>query len=278
MASYSFKFCLALVMCYCVFVAEVVAHEYWLDPIDSSLRLGESAIVDVRNGTNFSGSAFPYDKSKFKSITISNINGTINYSGRLGDYPAIHPEMTAIGLHSINVETNPTVLEYETWHKFNTFLAYHSLENIKVEHKQRKLPKSDITERYFRLAKTLVQVNNTGKLILEEQGLEAISTHNAFKATGALFEMLLLDNPYSNIKTLRIKLIYQGEPLADRQTELFWKGDKMQRLTATTDAQGVASFTLLGNGDYLLNAVNVIRPEKDDVHWQSHWASITFER
>jgi len=31
------------------------AHEYWLDPVDSSIARGSSAIIDVRNGETKNG-------------------------------------------------------------------------------------------------------------------------------------------------------------------------------------------------------------------------------
>lgn len=46
-----------------------------------------------------------------------------------------------------------------------------------------------------------------------------------------------------------------------------------------TNEDGMATFKLLGEGDYLINSVAVAKPAADDnVHWLSYWASITFER
>ena len=255
-----------------------IAHEYWLDPIDSSVMRGDSVIVDVRNGQDFSGSAFPYDSNKYRSITISNVDKTVPYTGRLGDYPAIHPELTTNGLHTIHLESSASILVYESMTEFNAFLDYHALDKIRSQHAERKLPEHNIKERYFRSAKTIVQVSDTGSLTPAEIEEENINGSKAFKSTGARFELILLDNPYSSIDSLRVKLLNKRQPVPDRQVELFWKADQTTRVTAKTDKQGIASFKMTGNGDYLLNAVQVLKPESDDVHWQSHWASITFER
>lgn len=254
------------------------AHEYWLDPIDSSVARGDSAIVDIRNGQSFSGPAFPYDESQYQTITVNNPSGSETYVGRLGDYPAIHPQLNTDGLHSINVDTNPKRLTYKTWEQFNTFLNYHGLHTIKDRHQERELPTTDINESYVRSAKTLLQVNSTGSLNLDNSTSVDISNHKAFSASGSIFEMLLLDNPYSKTETVRIKLLYQSKPLSKRQVEMFWKGSTLIRLTAITDDAGIATFKLLGEGDYLLNSVKVAEPENDDAHWLSYWASITFER
>lgn len=255
-----------------------MAHEYWLDPIDSSVVRGKSAIVDVRNGQDYSGSAFPYDSKNFHSVSVNNQNGNTEFKARLGDYPAIHPELLESGLYSVNVQTTAKMLVYENWKKFDTFLNYHGLDDVRAQHEERNLPKNGINERYYRSAKTIIQVNDSGELMLDDAKLVDINNHNAFAPTDALFEMVLLDNPYSDIDIFRIRLLYNAEPLPNRQVELFWKTDELTRLTTITDAQGVANFQMLGHGDYLLNAVQVSIPEQDDVHWLSHWASITFER
>jgi len=256
----------------------VIAHEYWLDPVDSSISRGSSAIIDVRNGENFTGSAFPYDNSKFQSISVSSKAGSEQYQGRLGDYPAIHSELDNNGLYSINVDTKPKHLSYKSWEQFQTFLQYHALDSIEDQHLQRNLPITDIKERYVRSAKTVLQVNNTGTLTIDDSANNDVETHPAFTASGAVFELQLLDNPYSNTDTVRVKLLFHNKPLSGRQVELFWKGSTLLRLTETTNEDGIARFKLLGSGDYLINSVHVTRPLNDDVHWLSHWASMTFER
>ena len=101
----------------------------------------------------------------------------------------------------------------------------------------------------------------------------------AFEATGADFEMRLLDNPYDDIKEMRVQLLLAGEPLPNRQAEMFWRGDQMFRFTQLSDADGIATFKLLADGEYLFNAVYVSEPPSSaDEHWMSLWASITFER
>ena len=261
-----------------VFAADIKAHEYWLDAIDSSVARGKAAIVNVRNGQNFAGVSFPYDGSKYTSVLVSGPSSQSSYKGRLGDYPALHPTLTENGLHSISLETTAQLLVYKSWQQFSTFVAYHGLDEIIEQHLQRNLPKADIRERYFRSAKTIIQVSDNGVPVIGVSKSEGISKHKAFSPVGSTFEMILLDNPYSDTKVVRAQLLFKGVPLAGRQAELFWKGSHELRLTTTTDMEGIASFKILGAGDYMLNAVNVTEPKQDDVHWVSHWASISFER
>ncbi len=259
-------------------VIPLKAHEYWLDPIDSSIGLGESAIVDIRNGQHFSGAAFPYDNSLYESISITSANGRKQYNGRLGDYPAIHPELNIIGIHSITVDTTPKVLTYDSWIKFTDFLKYHGFEDLAQQHLIRDLPKQNIKESYTRSAKTLVQVNGVGSTRAVKSGAPSSETQTALTPTGSIFELVLLGDPYRTEKNISAELLYEGSPLVGRQVEMFWNGTQSIRLTAVTDKKGVATFKLLGDGDYMLNAVHIVEPQSSDVHWQSYWASFTFER
>ena len=247
------------------------SHEYWLDPINAKIGDGGKIIVDIRNGQDFSGTSFPYDSAKYKSISIKNHSSTHSYKARLGDYPAIHYQTNSDGLHSINLDTVENYIVYDTWQKFSDFLNYHGLENIKEQHLAKNFPVAQIKEKYFRNAKTFLQNN-----------AEPYASENSDKAVlapvGSKFEISLLENPYNSIETLSVHLEFSGASLPGRQVEMFWKGSQLRRFTTITNEDGIASFKLLGDGDYMLNAVHVVEPEKQGVHWVSYWASATFER
>lgn len=251
------------------------SHEYWLDPIDSSVSLGEKIIVDIRNGQDYSGASFPYDSAKYKSVVINSAEASAAYSGRLGDYPAIHLTPTTTGLHSINVDTVQSILVYDSWTQFSDFLDYHGLGAIRDLHLNKQLPKTEIKEKYYRSAKTYFQVKN-------ESSSRAVNVDErdqpALDPVGSLFEMIPLQNPFVAETELKVQLLFNNSPLTERQVEMFWKGSQLIRLTTTSDENGIATFKLLGTGDYLINAVLVIEPENTGIHWISHWASITFER
>jgi len=99
-----------------LFSTVVYSHEYWLDTADSIVNIKNQVIVDIRNGQNYSGTAFPYDSAKYKSIQINSIQAPVDYKGRLGDYPAITYTPTTQGLHSISLESKESYLVYEPRH------------------------------------------------------------------------------------------------------------------------------------------------------------------
>ena len=261
---------------------QAVSHEYWLDPIDASVRAGTSMIVDVRNGENFEGASFPYNVGSFMSVTVSGGGTSQPYTGRLGDYPAFHQQLDEHGLYGLVVNGTDRDLTYKSWDQFTEFLTYHGLDAVRAEHQQRQLPTVGVIERYRRNAKTLLQVTSDGvpEAVTPQQSATAAYLNNAvFIPAGDEFEMILLNNPYEDTEQVGLQLLYKGKPLADRQVELFWRGKPLERFTQVTDGDGKASFKLLGDGDYLLNAVHVIEPPAgSDAHWYSRWSTITFER
>ena len=258
------------------FSSYVHAHEYWLEPVASIVKMGNKALVNIKNGEEFTGPSFPYNPDRVSSISVSGKQSTRSYSGRLGDYPAIRPKLTFAGIHSIAIETNPQTLTYSSWDKFTGFLDYHGFTHILDRHSKRKLPKSDVIENYTRSAKTLLQVKDANDQ--QPTLADTASYQNALAPSGHEFEMVLLEPPFGAISSVRLMLLFRGEPLAKRQTEMFWNGNKSERLIAVTDDAGIATFELLNNGKYLLSAVHLTLPNTEDAHWASYWASITFQR
>lgn len=253
-------------------------HEYWIAPLKPVIKAGSSALINIKNGENFNGPTYPYNPERAKSVSITDELKTQSYTGRLGDYPAISPKLSVTGIHSIAIETNAQQLTYDSWEKFTNFLDYHGFNDVQQRHLKRGLPRIDISESYSRSAKTFVQVTATGIQTDVSNDANNVQDHKAFAPVGHDLEMILLNSPYGEIATLTIQLLFNGKPLNDRQAEMFWKDEKVERIIATTNAEGIASFVLSGKGKYLLNAVQLTEANKKDVHWISHWASITFTR
>jgi len=244
----------------------------------SSFSFSNKALVNIKNGENFSGPAYPYNTARVNSIAVVGKGSKDAYVGRLGDYPALRPMMATPGIHSIAIETQSQTLTYDSWEKFTGFLEYHGFDGFIERHLERKLPKDEVTENYTRSAKTIIQVKDAGGELLSDTPQANAQNHQVFTPTGHEFEMIMLESPFGNVSRLQLQLIFQNKPVANRQVEMFWKGDKTERLTATTGDDGIAEFKLLGSGEYLLSAVHLTESISADAHWDSYWSSITFER
>jgi len=122
------------------------AHEYWLYPLGDQWEVGGVLALDIRNGDNFVGSAFPYDPSGLErgSLITPTHDGKKELSGRLGDYPAVKFQVDEPGLHLVSLETTRRNLTYDSLCKFETFLDYHGITDVLARHEQRGLSESDL--------------------------------------------------------------------------------------------------------------------------------------
>jgi len=89
---------------------------------------------------------------------------------------------------------------------------------------------------------------------------------------------VLLNNPHAENTRFRLQLLYRGEPLADRQVEVFIKNNSVNRIITQTNESGIAEIDTSVTGEYLINAVHLLPPGRDTLHVQTLWTSLTFER
>ncbi len=248
-------------------MVSVGAHEYWIEATDYQLAAGDELVADIRNGQDFAGIAYPYNSQRFKHFYVLGPQSRTPVKSRLGDYPAVHQVVGANGLHTLVLETSERFLVYGTMEKFRTFLGYHGLEHVEDIHRQRGLPNANIRERYFRFAKALVQVGN------------ATEDDSAGVSQNMLFELVALNSPYLS-DSVHVQLLFNQQPLTHAQVEVFFrnKEKKVARSVLRTDEKGQIRFDTAQAGHYLINAVQLLQPRKGNAHWESLWASLTFER
>jgi uncharacterized GH25 family protein len=249
------------------------AHEYWLEPEIWQADVKQVIGIGVRNGEEFVGTPLPWDDSRFVEIEAVDASGNRPINGRLGDYPAISIAARTPGLLLVRLDTGQRVIEYADVIQFSRFLEGHALGEKLARHRDRNLPLSEIRERYYRYAKTLVTVKEGGDTA------EPGTANPATKPVGQRLEIVLGNDP-KKASILPVSVFFDGDKLPLRQIELFHAvlDGTVKRTTAVTDAQGDVNIELSGAGQYLVNVVHLTEPPDDDVHWVSHWASFTFER
>ena len=139
-----------------------------------------------------------------------------------------------------------------------------------VAHEKRGLPELDFTELYKRFAKSLVKVGDGA---------------GQDREVGMLIEWVVETNPYTSddLEAVTAQLLYQGKPFTDSHVVVFTKlNDEVTRQTFTTDKEGRVSVPVDQGGLFLVNAVHMIEPTKEqsggkDAEWMSLWASTTYE-
>ncbi|MEO7312857.1 MAG: DUF4198 domain-containing protein [Chitinophagaceae bacterium] len=245
------------------------AHEYFLSAYHYKVKKGDTLEVHlfVADGLNVQLER-PMQYSKTISFQLFHSNGTIDLLAATPDKNLPMVERTVdfdgLGLMVLNRNNTPHVMETQ---KFLDYLKEDHLENITVPKSAMGKPQR---EQYSRYIKGLVL---SGKVT-------AIDTTYK-KVLGQNMEIVFLNNPYLLTKddVLKVQVFFLGKPLANKViTARNRKGSlAATEQTSRTNAQGICSFKLGRNGEWLIHATHMIAsPDKAVADWDSFWASYSF--
>lgn len=272
-----------------------LAHEYWIAPTKTSWQTGQMFHADIRNGENFTGTAYPFNPAALHSGGLVSDTARRPLSGRPGDYPAIQLKLGEPGLHLMLLETTARTLEHDTPAAFKAFLDYHALTQVvdqyeSVNHARHKHEQLDdqhasqtenaATERYYRFVKSLFHVHEKQDRKTKPPFLVSLEKHKdspALDTQGQLFE-LSISTAHSTTEELSLLLEFRDRPMKHRQVEILFKDASTQTVTRkvkNTDENGLATFRVSESGDYLFNSVWITPSAQTDVDWTSYWASLT---
>lgn len=246
------------------------SHEFWIEPQAYQIPADGMLQGTLVNGQEFAGTQIGYLPVRFSrfDITAGMRRGPVE--NRIGSRPALDTEPLSEGLHSIAYQSRMSTLAYSEWEKFLNFAAHKDFQNIEARHDARGLPRTDFSEGYWRLAKSLIGVGTSiGSDI----------------RTGLIVEYVALDNPYTDDVSdgMRVQLFYRDDLVIDGQVELFEKApDGTVDITLhRTDDQGIAVLPVKAGHSYLVDHVVLRVPSAEiaresGVVWETLWASLTF--
>lgn len=258
--------CLSAVLC----ATSVGAHEFWISPETYAVPSGGSITAAFRVGENLKGSSYSYLDRRTERLGFVTPEGPAEVPARIGDRPALDavPAPVEDGLVVIVHETVDMTLTYREWQKFINFVEHKDFQGALEDHVARGIPQEGFKETYRRFAKALVAVGDGA-------GTDA--------PTGMETEIVALANPYTDDLSdgIAVQVLYQGQPRADAQVELFEKsGDTVEVTLHRTDADGIARLPVQAGYEYLVDAVVLRDTGNDDPEagpvWHSLWASLTF--
>jgi hypothetical protein len=249
-----------------VAAAPAVAHEFWLDAVDYTPKVGEEVPIVHRSGQNFLGDSFPFLKEMTRRYIVADAKGVRPVKAVEGDDPAADITFPNAGLAIVAFEGNPDSITFETLERFEDVIKEEGLEHIVEQHAERKLAPTNIRELYARCAKALIKVG---------------AGVGSDRPVGMPLEIVAEQNPYS-LKAgepLSVRVLYQGKPVPGIMIKSFHLKDKQSPRRVRTDADGRARIELPIKGEYLLNAVHMLPHDKPaEADWISYWASMTFKR
>lgn len=264
----------AFILCLGFVPKIILAHEFWIEPMNYQLDSREKISASLRNGEHFSGTYFSYLPQRFKQFHIFDQSETRDIDSRLGDRPPVGEYPKKDGLHILSYVSVDNIINYKTTKKFETFANKQDLSWILEAHRARQLPSENITEVYVRFAKSLIA-----------SGTAAGNDRNL----GLTFEFVALTNPYTREQTgnklppMQYQLLYQQKPVPDTRIDLFHKSEKDEvKVTYhRTNTEGIVTFTADKPGGYLVNAVMAREPSAEKMIstgalWETLWASSTF--
>lgn len=240
------------------------AHDFWIEPQAFRPKPGTAVGLRLFVGQDFKGDSVPYFPQKFERYFVAGPAGTQPIPGVLGDEPAGTVTPAAPGLYVIGLHTRPDSVSFDTPEEFEQYLRKEGLERSLALHQRRHKAGKKIGETYFRCAKSLIAAGTAGD--------------GADRILGFPLELVAETNPYRT-RTLRLRLLYQGKPLAGALVVAFNKAEPLAKLKARTDADGRSEFTLPRSGTWLVTSVHMIPASFfSGYDWESLWASLTFER
>lgn len=238
------------------------AHEFWIEPEAYRVAPGDAIVASLRVGEDFAGAEVPY--LSFTSFTVTDPEGTRMIRGTLGDVPAARVETGAPGTAILAYFSTASSLTFDAFEEFESYLVFENNAWAVERHRALGFPETGIREQYIRNAKALVAV-----------GDEDVRD----RAIGLPFEVVARDTPREAAAGggMEIELLWRGRPVVEQGFNVFIKGGDDNPITLTTDADGRATIPMDGAGRYMVNAVHLAPIDTGGVHWQSHWASLTFE-
>lgn len=251
-----------------VIPSSLLAHEYWLEPRQYTIEVGERLEGDLKNGQHFKGSNYSYIEKNIDFFRLSGPEESIEITGRNGDVPAMSVMAKSEGLYVASYQGKFDRILFTNEDKIKQYAEYEGLEGLLKRHRERGFEADSLQEQYARCAKALFQVGS--------------GTNGNDQLTGLKLELVAEINPYSlgEGDALPVRLYWEGDPMPDTQIRLFRFDGELTTLTARTDAEGRATFLLAGGGKFMMNAVYIFEGDDDPdtrlAQWVSYWATLTF--
>ena len=247
----------------------VQAHEFWLLPNDFTVEDGTQIEVSLRNGEKMKGIEVPYLPGTIARFELVIGNTVTPVTSRLGDTPAMSLLAPASGLAVVLHLTNPTLLTYKDFSKFQRFVAHKAMLQILDQHAARGLPETGFIEDYSRYAKSLIAIG---------------AGEGADRAMGLRIEIVALANPYTDDLTagMPLQVLLDGQPRVAAQLELFVTAPDgtITQIPYITDAKGQVTVPAQSGYTYLADSVDIFALPNNDATagpvWHSDWASLTY--
>jgi len=249
-------------------VLPALAHEFWLEPQQYIFSRTDEINIRFRVGESFTGDNWKGNREKVSELKLYYADIIDDLSDVISDEEgdslqfSIHEEGTAM----VTFNNTNSFIELDA-EKFNAYLLEDGLQAAIDYRKKHNETDSIGREFYQRSVKTIVQVG-------------ALKTEVYKKQTALPVDIIPLSHPYKldNGDTLKVKVLFRGEPLANTKIRTWHK--LMGRVTDTSfmsNEKGEISFPVNTSGEWMVSCVTMIHLANDPkAQWQSYWGSLTW--
>lgn len=249
----------------------VSAHEFWLKPLAYEVPTDATMMVEIVNGSDFTGQKLPYLPQRFALFNDVVDGQAFAIKGRTGDSPAVRLPNPPEGLNVLVYQARDAIVNYDDWDTFVRFTEHKDLQGALEKHRARGLAEEAFTEVYSRYSKSLVGVGNSA-------GKDT--------RTGLETEIVALDNPYTDDVSggMRFQLFYRDDVRANVRFEVYDRAPDgtVTRTFYKTDGQGTVKVPVQKGHEYMADAVLLREPAADKAAqsgalWESLWANMTWQ-
>ncbi|MFM7431236.1 MAG: DUF4198 domain-containing protein [Flammeovirgaceae bacterium] len=253
-----------------IFFALVQAHEYWIMPSRFFFEKGESVSLTAMVGENYEGSVWGgggRNLTSFKHFTANDLTDEFSLikqdTGRVSITPL---ELMQEGTHLLAFTTNSQYLSLEP-EKFNEYVKEDGLEEVIAYREKNNESNLKSRELYRRCVKVLLQVGN--------------KTDNSFQTkTELVLDIKPLKNPYEYKAKEKpsFQISYDGKAYGNALVRCWHRvNNKTDMQLKRTDKNGLVTFSLPGEGNYMISVVKMDRLKNNEqADWQSTWGSLVF--
>lgn len=249
-------------------LANVFAHEYWLEPETFFLQPNQKTLVHlyVGDGLTKDRADRPYQLAKtslFQVLSTSEVQD-LKTSLNDGALPAANFSANRAGNYLLVMERNWSYIKLEP-QKFEEYLREDGMEYIIGERQKLGETTKEGRERYGRFIKSLLQVGD-------------VRDDTYKRVAGLKLEIVPLENPYSKKigESLGFQVLFDGIPLTGKTIFAANRNSATQKMT--TDHDGKFAMKIDRSGLWLVRLVFMQRCKADcgEADWESFWGAFSF--
>lgn len=246
------------------------AHDLFLHPRQFFLSPGETARVDVLNGT-FVSSEAPLALDRLADLRVVGPTGTTRPDSAAwrvrGDSTLLTWVAGSSGTYVIGASVMPREISL-TAEQFNAYLKEDGIPDVLEARRVTGELSRPARERYSKNVKTLLQVGD-----LRSASFATVVGHSA--------ELVPVENPYALRpgETLRVRAIVDGVPVAGQLVlagGVTAAGVRVAETSIRTGADGVAAMPLPTAGHWYVKFIRMVKVTGDSIDYKSKWATLTF--